>query len=575
MAGAGFRVRCLLVVLAALVVCPAMAKVRPAVERVDAIVGQELVLPLAFDDVRDLERGFEVRLDDASRPPVEVFRLTPAPGVDGGWVGVVPRWRGEALRDARRTDTPGVWYAVIDLPLGAVSQGLWIDGERHEVNWLPDPERAALEAQGKPLWVSPLPAGAWDAPMVARAMDAVAGDPFQSWRVRLARDGLTPTGGVDRTGRDGTSLDDVRADLAVDPGSRFLSALAHHHEARWQLILGRLALIDVETADRMRRRLAGVARIDGAWAPMWAGDSPDLRALQGDLLSPWVDDATRVLRAKAWLDAQPQGCAWVIDDAGDSGGDGSRLHATLGVLSLPARLAPLLVDVSGARGAPVLETAPPQETIRLSANVPTLEPRGRTMALRTNDVSVRLGRSELSAAALATVPGVRPPGLRVGPLLRGWTMGSLLDGSPALDALPDPAAVATGVVRRVAHPGEHDDRVGWSVYLSCAGGGDATDSVTVWTGPFALPRQVWQVRRDGSVFRLFGGGDLQVRVTETETGWALDARLPPGAVDDDGVLRLGLVRQRGDERTSWPRRMTPGQDEPGRIALDVTAWRGL
>lgn len=545
----------------------AAAQVRPAVERIDAMVGRPLVLPVAVG-----ERGprvTRVALDDGHEPAVRYFRVEATGWTDAGWIGLVPRYR--ATPAERAGAGPGGWFALIAMPLEAVSQGLWFGSERFEVNWLPDPERAALEAEGRPLWQSPVPEEARSAPEVAAALRALAGDPFQAWRARLVRDGLAPTGGDDRTGPEGTDLAGLREDLATADGDRFLAELARHHEARWQLILGRMALIDPGAAERMRRRLGGVVRVDGRWLPMWAPDAPDLRALQLDLLSPWVDDETRVLRALGWLDFRPRALAWVIDDAGDAGPDESRLTATLGVLSLPARPAPLLVEVGGNFGAPSLDTAPSHESMTVRAGVPVVD--RHADGLRTTAIPLRVGSSPATVAGIAAVPRALPPGVRIGPLLRAWTMGALLALDPALEAVPPHAA--TGVLRRGADarggPGE-----GWSLYLECRAPAGAADAVTVWVGPYGVPRGVWRIGRDGSVHRLFGFSDLaRVTVVPTADGWALDAVLPASAVDDDGVLRLGLTRELDGVRTSWPRRMTPGQDEPGRLPVDLSAWSGF
>jgi hypothetical protein len=565
-----------------LVATVAWGQVRPLVERIDAVLGHPLVVPVAGGDGREIARGVRIALDDGQTPGVSYFRLERSDGKTGGWIGWVGRYRATPARGVEPGGAGGVWYAVIDLPLEAVSQGIWFGSERFEINWLPDPERASLEAGGRRLWASPVPPEARDGAELAAALEAVSEDPFQAWRVRLVRDGIAPTGGADRTGAAGTDLASLRDDLSKDAGTRFLGELARHHEARWQLILGRLALIDAEAASRMRRRLGGVALIDGRWLPVWTPDSPELRALQVDLLSPWVDDQTRVLRALGWLDAQPKALAWVIDDAGDPGVDESRLFATLGLLSLPARDAPLLVEVGGALDAPTLETAEPRRAMTVQTGVPLVERRGA--AVRTVSLPVRIGSESTTTDAVASIPAAMPPGVRLGPLLHGWTMPALLASDPAMDALPEFAA--TGVLRRTSQAGSGGDATGWSVFVECAAGGDGgEDSVTVWAGPYGVPRGVWRIERDGSVFRLFGFSDLaRVSVVETPGGWALDAELPASAVDEDGVLRIGLVRERGVggvggaggvERSSWPRRMTPGRDEPGRLPVDTRRWSGF
>jgi hypothetical protein len=567
-------------VMLMLLAVPARAQVLPLVERIDAVVGHPLVVPVTGIG-REAPRDVRIVLDDGQTPAVSFFRLEQSGVVDAGWIGRIARYRGIPA-GGTFSDT-GVWYALVDLPLEAVSQGIWFGSQRFEINWLPDPERASLEAGGRRLWASPVPVEAAGSDELTRALAALAQDPFQSWRVRLARDGLAPAGGADRTGASGTDLASLRDDLSKDAGTRFLGELARHHEARWQLILGRLALIDPEAAARMRRQLAGVAMIDRRWLPVWTSESPELRALQVDLLSPWVDDQTRVLRALGWLDAQPKALAWVIDDAGDPGLGDSRLFATLGLLSLPARDAPLLVEVGGAMEAPTLETLAARRSAVVQTGVPLVERRGA--AVRTVTLPVRIGSASTTTDAVASIPAAMPPGVRLGPLLHTWTMPALLASDPAMEAVPELTTV--GMLRRTGGARSDADTTGWSVFVDCATT-DRTeqDSVTIWAGPYGVPRGVWRIERDGSVFRLFGFSDLTaVSVVETPGGWALDAELPPTAVDEDGVLRIGLVRERttsagpggpeGIERTSWPRRMTPGRTEPGRLPVDIRRWSGF
>ncbi|MFK7882783.1 MAG: hypothetical protein AB8F26_01200 [Phycisphaerales bacterium] len=574
---------CALILSLVMIPSAAFAGIRPVAERVDAIVGHPIVLPVVVEDVKELKRPPSVRLDDARVLDVAVYRLMPAAPVDAGWAGRVSRWSAESAEAAIKRDPlpAGVWYAVVDLPIDAVSQGIWFDDVRYEVNWLPDPERAALEAGGRSLWSSPVPEAARESAALQEALDTIAGDPFQRWRVRLCADGIAPIGSTDRTDATGSVLEDIRADLAESDQDRFFQEVARSHEARWQLILGRLALIDEETAHRLRRRLGGVVLIDGVWLPSWMPDSTDLRSLQSDLLSPWVDDDTRELRARAWLDSKPKAIAWVIDDGGSELFGESRMSPTLGVLSLPARDADMLVEVAGPIGGPELVRATSRISTRVVGSVPMVERRGRSDAIRTNSLPVRIGRSDATVQPVATVVAARPPGVRVGPLLNAWTMGALLSNEPDQGSLPSAARSATGLVRRSGAPGDSDAASGWSVFMRCAaaapaaGGDEASDWVTVWAGPFGVPRGVWRVSRSGSVQTLFGPAPVDVSFVDEDGGWAFDLKLPRSVVDPDGVLRIGFERDLGGTRTSWPRRMTPGQEEPGRLPIDTRAWSGL
>ena len=565
-----------LLLISCMLVSVAFAGVRPAVERIDAIVGHPLVIAVVGEDASDFRKPFETRIDDGRVLENRVYRLSPGGSINAGWIGAVPSWSALSAAEAfsRGAVPPGGWYAVIAMPVDAVGQGLWIDGVRHDVNWLPDPERAALESGGRRLWSSPVPPEARDSEELLAAQRAIVRDPFQRWRARLITDGIAPAGERERTGPEGSPLDALRAELGESDAEQFLDELARSHEARWQLILGRLALIDRETADRMRRRLGGVALIEGRWVPCWSPDSIELRRLQVDLLSPFVDDATRELRARAWLDGQERSIAWVIDDAGQGGEEG-RLSPTLGVLSLPARPGDLLVEAPGPVGGPELIAAPSRSSIRLVSSVPMVERRGRSARARTNPIEVRVGRSVARVDAVAAVVGAMPPGVGIGPLLNEWSMPALLSGDPQNGSLPTLETSTAGLVRRVAPLGDLGSVSGWSVYLECSGAGIGDDSVTVWTGPFGLPRGVWRVSADGTVRTLFGPPPEAITVAATAKGWAMDLRLPASVIGADGVLRLGVEREHAGIRTSWPRRVLPWQDEPGRLPIDTRVWSGL
>ncbi|MEZ6317966.1 MAG: hypothetical protein R3B49_04315 [Phycisphaerales bacterium] len=579
--------------------------VKPAVARIDAVHGRRMVVPVEIPDERVLRKGVTLRTDDGTELPATFVWLTAAPDPDlkPDWLGPALRWHALPVsRVPRERERPrGGWRMILDPPMGVIGQGLWIENTRFEVNWLPDPWRLGLgqgQGGGHPdgMWASPAPTEALDSPAVARAIRRLGADPTNRRRARLLADGLAPGSALVRSADEKGLVRlfaALRAELANDDEEAdALDAIAEQLEARWQVALATLWLYDPDLCRSVRTTAAGVAKFGDAWAPAWDPSPLVVDDLLEDLLSPYVDDETRALRARAWLATQPRAVVWVFDDAGRQDGVSGDLLPTIGVVSTPRSDVPALVGVEGA-GGPQLEPVPPRELRVIGAAVDAEHRPSSAPSLEGARVTVRVGRWTTDVRVDDAIVDARPPGVSIGPLLEDWTMPAWWSSRDADGALP-PATARTGaVLSRRARPTGGETRSGWTVLVECASAPKATntdaselasnDAVRVWIGPYGRPSAVLRIDSTGAVTDelasrrgAVGFGGRTLDVARSKGRWAFELTLPPDAVGEDGVLRIGLDRTDADGRhTGWPRRMLPWQDEPGRAAVDTRAWDGL
>ncbi len=592
------RILTLIVLLA--FVGPAAAQrelgIAPAVGRIDAVQGRPLAFRVTLEDERIARRPFVIRTDDGTELLAELFWVSAAPDPEAegdNWLGPRPLWTaipGDAAR-SMRDRPPGAWHLIADLPLGVYGQGVWFGPTRHAVTWLPDPYRLGLGAGGG----GSAPARMWDPSTtdtaraswrVQRAIEHLARTPYDRWRARLMVDGLRPPGelmGIAE--RDGPILPFTSTN-AGDPGARALEAIAQVIEARWQVALARLWAIDPELCRSVRHTAAGVARFTDAsgedvWAPAWDPSPLVVEDLLEDLLNPFVDDETRALRARAWLATQPRAVVWVFDDAGRQDAITGDLLPTLGVVSTPRTESESIVTVEGA-ARPMLEPIAPRELRVIGASVePVPQPPGASPPEAS--VGVRVGPWRTNVRVNNAVVQARPPGATLGPLLEDWTLPAWREGLAVHGAVPPADAQTSALLTRRARPTGVESRSGWTILVNCRGSSEdpATDAVRVWMGAYGAPLAVLRVDRAGVVTDEAadgrpGFGGRRVPVADAGDSWAFEITLPPDAVGEDGVLRIGLDRTDSEGRhTGWPRRMLPWQAEPGRLAIDTNAWDAL
>ncbi len=594
----------LLVVLAQLLI-PASAiaqSIRPATDRLDAIVSYPLVIALTVENERDLRSGVTTKLDDG--------RILNSPAF---WVGISPHtpiqswtnhsgiWTAssyDAIAEFPINQRPtGAWFIRIPLPIDAVGQGLWISGERYELNWLPAPERTTLEASGqdeqtnlKAFWSLHLDQNQLSDPAVKSAIDQLNHDPFQRWRARLLTDGLNPEHSTDPSAQ---SLAALELELELDtPSAELMRSIAIQQESRWQIILGRIWLLDPDAAIRLKNQLIRTARFGDRILPIWTADTIELARLAHDLLSPFVDDHTRVLRANAWLEIQPRALAWISDDQGqieinpsDTDSDGNipnRFLSTLTTLSLPQSPGSSLfrVDIPDAHRYqdPVLQTLPPYQATDILVPIDTSQISPTNPIPQSEHIRVSTGRWNAKNEVISSITRARAPYIQIGPFHNDWTMRALMNNRPLEGAIPPPSRSSMGILRRNAHPNRNAPETGWQLYMELASHDPTStnESLTLWIGPYTNPYASWTISPNQSAGQqiTFDHGSrvnlglpkVQIRILDDR--WIALIDLPPGVFDEDLQLQLGFERVDSlNAHTAWPRRMIPGQPEPGRITI--------
>lgn len=564
--------------------------IEPISERLDAIVSYPLVVSLQVKNENDLRRGVTTRIDDGRTFVSEPFwvGLTPYQSLPT-WTRVAGRWDATPYDQIRSTPieqrSTGSWFIQVPLPIDAVGQGLWFGQDRYELNWLPDPERALLEAGSAQrsidfarFWSVHLDETTLRDPGVRDALQQYHRDPFQNWRSRLLTDGLDPDRTRAReTHAQATNIaDTIKLELQTQtPAVALLAAIARQQQARWQIILGRLWLIDPATANRMKLALIRTVRFEERTLPLWNADNTDLSRLAHDLLSPFVDDDTRVLRAKAWLEKQPRAAAWVIDDQGTLEAGTGRFLATLGVISLPSEPGGSLVRIDAGLESPILETIPHNSLHALQVPIEPQDVSPLNPQINTTRVNLRLARWSQTHDLIASRVPAGAPFARIGPLLADWTMPSLLNNRPLEHASISPDRVTNGILWRTAAPSRRNPSAGWRLFFECAAAnpGQVPDALTIWIGPREYPTAAWRITPDALIQTITSNPALIIPQPSVETRlledrWVVQIDLPDIVFDQDGQLMLGVERTDADGvHSAWPRRMIPGQREPGRLII--------
>jgi hypothetical protein len=589
------RILCTCLSIAVFAQCSAAQSIRPASNRLDAIVSYPLVIAIVADNERDLRSGVTTKLDDGRELESIAHWVGISPQNSAqGWTSSKGIWTAtsyESIIKFPLNRRPiGSWFIRIPMPIDAVGQGLWIQGERYELNWLPDPERTILEAVNQTedrnldsFWTLHLPDDALQDRAIQAAIDQYHHDPFQNWRARLLTDGLNPDRARARDTSMSTdfSLEALDLELSMDtPGADLLRELARQHEARWQIILGRIWLLDTDVAYRLKSQLMRTARFGPRILPVWAGDTTELERLAHDLLSPFIDDRTRVLRANAWLDVQPRALAWITDDQGQIEAETERFIPTITTLSLPQSPGASLfrIDTPSNLGSssPELSTISPYLATPLTIPIDPIDLAPSNPALETQSIRIRTGRWNATREVIASPTPARAPYVRIGPLLNDWTMDELLSNRPLAGALPSLNQSAVGILRRTATPTRDHPTAGWQLFIELTSSNphSPNELLTLWIGPYTNPYAVWKIGPDGQVtFDAGSRPNIGIPHLQTRTlndRWVAMIDLPRGAFDEHQVLQLGIERiDANNYHTAWPRRMIPDQPEPGRLSIEA------
>ncbi len=515
------------------------------------------------------------------------------------------------------TDETRAALLVIEAPLAASSPALWIGNSRVPVQWLPtattmlatSPQLAPSLASpdGVNPWEPTLPVRASGSPVTRAMLSHEASSPLTRWRVRLVLDGLSP----------------MPLDAALDAetsgeqlpkfADESLELLASQYEERWQVALGKLHLQDKDLARTLRQRLGAMVMVDNRLpVPAWEQDLATLEQLLDDLLNPDLTPKRRADFARAFLKEQPQGAAWITDDGGllvKHESDQERSNAdvqarrpwatialanctnepTTGIITTRDPEAPASEPVTIAPHSVIRLTTP---LLSLGQDMLNLGAAGRAVGLAgAGDLDVSIGSWSTRLAILDGPIPAQPPGLATGPFqpdmsMREWLAGSATEGAQRW--------ATAALLQRIANPQPGDlPHRAWELFIECKTGAttnasDASDdAIYLYAGSPGAPTAAWRITRDGSITSLRKSEQLakaelaavsdaqldRAKVEAFPDRWTARVTLPPGSIEEDGLLRLGLSRidPRG-VRSSWPRALTPWQVEPSRAAVDTTKW---
>jgi len=522
-------------------------------------------------------------LDDGTRLEAEVFRIfvNRSEGANGeAWLPAAGAWGSIRAKDAAKGVSP--WVVVVQTPRESDAKTMTVAGRDYALNWLPDVSLLPVpnEEAPEPL-LNPWPAVADDRaradPGLLRRVSSEAQSPLTRWRYKLLFNGLAPRpAGAEPVG-------------FKDP---VIEAIARQNEDRWRVALAWLWSADPELAWRLKQRVAAVVDFGaGVHAPAWPLDHAALDLLLASLLNASITPERRVELARAWLMDQPSGVAWVIDDSGVLDEARRTPVATIGFANLGDVATRVWVESQAREDSdflPLLSLS----SLKLLVPVPGCETAGVLAA----ELRAHIGRSATGLSVLCDRVPVQPPGLTIGPLVRDYSMQAWLRGPEGLAELRTEEDWATAALlhRPAPDPAAPPSRLEsrrWELVVECrlpsAIDPDTLkrEAVMLYFGSPGKPTAILRIDMTGGVRNVLPA-DLnlppelapspgQTEVTRAVDRWSFRFNPPPGAVEHDGTLRLGIVRTdaRG-VRSAWPRPMLPWQAEPGRAALHTRAWGG-
>ncbi|MCC6320187.1 MAG: hypothetical protein IT438_01980 [Phycisphaerales bacterium] len=403
--------------------------------------------------------------------------------------------------------------------------------------------------------------------------------PFTAWRARM-----------------------TLGDAQVPGGADVLSTIDANETYLWAAALDRLSLIDDDLSRSVFGRLTSLADFGlGTRLPVWLQSGPALAQLRADLLSDDITADQRSARARAWLDAQPAAAAWVCDDAGLRDARTAEPICTVAFVNLSDNPVSVSAVVEGSKDAATTTSAPELMVVGpwTAARLHALAPTGAAGGERA--VVVRAGGWERRLPVLCDEILARPPGLPIGPFVLEISSDAVAAGSeqgPSLApiARPVPREWATAgllmsepVRRDAGSPSSQTEREAeWTIYLECAHPKSDSvegDRVRILFGPTEGSAGVREIVIEPASAGVRVGAPQtspDVRIVRREDRWVCWVRVPADAIEEDGRLRLGLVREStpGPNTaaiiSSWPRPMLPGSAAggygPGRLCIDLTQW---
>lgn len=583
---------------------------RPVFARIDAITNSRIILPIdtsVFFDARNQPlTDFSVLLEDGTRlthtlyavrfesRAADYFEPSTTPARLAQWLGPAPRLTSREItrEEALALPPQDTLFIAIDPPARPASPTIWIGGQRVPIQWLTniattiDLDPTLNPQSGSRAWLPTR--GPMNTVAINDLLTNLAADPLTRWRARLVEDGLSP-------------INDSRFAPINDP---LLAALGDQIIQRWQLALANLHQHNAQLASRVRAALGQLAEVEPRMiVPAWNPLSRSTDRLLADLLDARISPQRRADLAEQWLREQPPFVAWVRDDGGvlvanspDELDTTRAPWATIALTNLTSREELAWITPRDAAAAPDPRPLEPRRTLAVATPVMPLDAAGQQLAQRgvtamlapdsRRDIIATLGNDSLRLAVIDGPIAITPPGLATGVFARDMQLAEWLSATTPTD---DPAwATAAHIYRaapRADDPGTTNPRRLWRIYIECAlpaAADRSRESLWLYVGTPGEAAAVWRIDLTGTITGMraqdreladLGTPDRKADVVTLTDRVALHIPLPPGAIEDDGLIRIGLVRMdaRG-VRSAWPRALTPWQDEPSRAVLDTTTW---
>jgi hypothetical protein len=371
-------------------------------------------------------------------------------------------------------------------------------------------------------------------------------DPFRGWRVELLNDIFTG------------------ARIARDAPVGFFADLDRQMTDRALAALARIRAVDRALADRIRAVLTAIITTpDGEMLPAWPPDPTPALTLFASVLREDRSDADIRSDALAFLATAPPALAWIVDEGG---ADGPSSAPTCAIAIADRTGAPSAASVSPL--GMVAQNAAPLEPF--ASRVFTVDP-AYPGEITTTTLTARAGVWESEIRVLAGTVAARPPGITLGPLIPDWTHAAWASGSPPRI---DPRWLTVAVLQRQIDA-DGAPR-GWEMLIEAQHPERSPDdAVTVWIGPMGATAAAIRITPEGEAMVIAGdltGENLPVTIRVDGERWVAQIVLPAELASGP---RMRIAMERIDARgvrSAWPRPMVPGQPEPGRLAIDLTAW---
>jgi hypothetical protein len=449
-------------------------------------------------------------------------------------------------------------FAVLRLPQGTLGQGVWLGsagadagGVRLDVNWLPS-SLTVSDGIDAGFWNTPISIESRASGDVAVALDAERKSPFRRWRARLALGLLRPSA-EEINPADDTPAEDTFPDADLE-------CIARQVEERWLVALGSLARADATLAARVRDTLTITMVLEGTVVPAWPTDQQRLDNLLTRLLAPRADARALTLAARDFLRAHAPAAAWIADEASAFEGRSLSPVSLVGVANLGPLPAAATLTSGNALDDPEFHPVPARGSTRLAFHAPADagDPLRRLAA--------RVGDWRATLLVPTRARRVEPPGLLTDPWRADRSLITWLGDDQPADESAQPRIAATLMRAPAPDPKGRTPSEGWVLFVQTGTGVRGT--LRVWLGPAGAGRAPITI-------------DLTPKGEETgKNGATFSAAIPSDAAAF-GRLLLGLDADvtsptTDDQPThwAWPAAMFPWQREPGRAALDLTAWGG-